>query len=50
MLSALRQTGETHLQEALALAEQAGVPARGELVEGGRAAAWSTSPTRPTRR
>jgi nucleotide-binding universal stress UspA family protein len=34
MLTALRESGEGHLKEALALAEQAGVAARGELVEG----------------
>ena len=34
MLTRAARAGETHLQEALALAEQAGVPARGELVEG----------------
>jgi nucleotide-binding universal stress UspA family protein len=33
MLAALRDLGTGHLQEALARAEAAGVPARGELVE-----------------
>ena len=34
MLNALRDGGNEHLQEALGMAEQAGVPARGELIEG----------------
>jgi nucleotide-binding universal stress UspA family protein len=33
MLAALRELGQRHLDEALATAETAGVPARGELVE-----------------
>jgi nucleotide-binding universal stress UspA family protein len=48
MLTALRELGEGHLRGARALAEAAGVDARGELATRCRASGSSSSPTGTT--